>query len=356
MSQPRFNTRGFFSLLTTFCFVVMVITGVVLYIEPHGRVAYWTNWQLLGLDKDDWDGIHIVTSFFFLIAAGFHTYFNWKQLVRYLSGRARQGARQWRELAVAGGIVVLACVGASASWYPFAWLLDLSDAAKSAWVKETSEQPPFGHAEMVSVSSLCRKLGLDEEKAIANLEAQGIHARPDQTVEALAKERSLTPQELFRIMKTDNEGTRRGAGLGMGRRGAGAAETEEEEKTVEAALEEEEEHEQHEHEAHEGKGKGLNRPPGGRGLHGGRRGGNVAAEGSPATARVFQQYAGRGLGKRTIAGLCSELGLSVDDGIASLAKQGIEATPGQPIRSVAAAHGMRPAAVLAALCKEGGCQ
>lgn len=200
MTQPKFNARGFFSLLTTFCFVVMVITGIVLYVEPHGRVAYWTNWRLLGLGKDDWDGIHIVTSFFFLIAVGFHTYFNWKQLVRYLSGRARQGARQWRELAVAAGLVTIGCVGATASWAPFSWLLDLSDAAKSAWAKAPSEQPPFGHAEMVSVASLCRKLGLDEDKAISNLEARGISASPDQTVAAVAERGGVSPQELFRIM------------------------------------------------------------------------------------------------------------------------------------------------------------
>ena len=31
---------------------------MVLYIEPHDRVAYWTEWRLLGLGKQHWDGVH----------------------------------------------------------------------------------------------------------------------------------------------------------------------------------------------------------------------------------------------------------------------------------------------------------
>jgi len=37
MSPPRLGGRACIALLTTFSFVVLVVTGIVLYIEPHGR-------------------------------------------------------------------------------------------------------------------------------------------------------------------------------------------------------------------------------------------------------------------------------------------------------------------------------
>jgi len=58
MPKRRLSGRAFVTLLTTFCFVVLVLTGFVLFVEPHGRVAYWTDWRLLGLGKQHWDGIH----------------------------------------------------------------------------------------------------------------------------------------------------------------------------------------------------------------------------------------------------------------------------------------------------------
>ena len=30
-------------------FLIMSYTGIMLFIVPHGRVAYWSNWHLWGL-------------------------------------------------------------------------------------------------------------------------------------------------------------------------------------------------------------------------------------------------------------------------------------------------------------------
>jgi hypothetical protein len=54
----------------------------MLYIEPHGRVAYWTKWSFLGLEKDQWGNIHIFSGLLFLVAGGFHLYYNLKKNLR----------------------------------------------------------------------------------------------------------------------------------------------------------------------------------------------------------------------------------------------------------------------------------
>ena len=83
----RFHTRGFTSLLTTCSFLLLAITGIVLYISPKGRVAHWTGWTVLGIDKEQWSDIHMIASLLFLISAAFHLYFNWRIFWGYIKKR-----------------------------------------------------------------------------------------------------------------------------------------------------------------------------------------------------------------------------------------------------------------------------
>jgi len=367
MSRPGFNFRAFVSLLTTFCFVALVVTGLVLYVEPYGRIAYWTDWTLGGLGKKDWDGIHIIIGAIFLVVAVIHAIYNWTALVRYLTGKVRDGVKQWKEPMAAGALVVLAVVGAAAEWPPFSWVLDLSDRAKSAWSTQDAEEPPFGHAEMSTVASLCEKLGMDQQRALANLQQAGIRVDgPHQSVEDVAKGNGIASSEVFDIMERDNGGSR---GRGLGRRFHAAVAPEEQlddrAPAADEVMRDELEHE-HDHAlAHSGQGRGLGRGRGngqgrglraGEGVHGGRRGGGGVVGAGPSALRTFERYAGRGLGRRSVASLCSELGLPADEGMAALSEQGIDATPGQSVKSVATKNGIQPAALLAALCKNGGCK
>ena len=48
----------------------MLVTSIILFITPQGRVAYWADWRLMGLTKTDWGNIHIVVGFLFLITLG----------------------------------------------------------------------------------------------------------------------------------------------------------------------------------------------------------------------------------------------------------------------------------------------
>ena len=82
---PRGGFRSFVSLLTALSFLGLAVSGLVLFIEPHGRVAYWTWWRFLGFGKTQWDGVHITLGWVFVISSGLHIYLNWKPLVRLTS-------------------------------------------------------------------------------------------------------------------------------------------------------------------------------------------------------------------------------------------------------------------------------
>ncbi len=51
------NIRKTTSLTAGLSFIAMVMTSVILYIVPQGRIAYWSDWRLLGLSKEQWDWI-----------------------------------------------------------------------------------------------------------------------------------------------------------------------------------------------------------------------------------------------------------------------------------------------------------
>ena len=77
MKQTKWSGRAFTSLLSLVSFIILSLTGIILYVEPHGRVAYWTKWRFLGLEKDQFGSIHVLASLLFLIAGGFHLYFQY---------------------------------------------------------------------------------------------------------------------------------------------------------------------------------------------------------------------------------------------------------------------------------------
>lgn len=52
--------RKITSLTAFLSFFMMLLTSVVLYLTPQGRVAYWADWRLLGLSKEQWGAIHIL--------------------------------------------------------------------------------------------------------------------------------------------------------------------------------------------------------------------------------------------------------------------------------------------------------
>jgi hypothetical protein len=104
MKERNWSGRAFTSLCSLLSFILLCNTGIILYIEPHGRVAYWIKWHFLNLEKDQWGNIHVYSGLLFLIAGGFHIYYNWKPLVEYLSGKIKSVLRYKRELLISSVI------------------------------------------------------------------------------------------------------------------------------------------------------------------------------------------------------------------------------------------------------------
>jgi len=203
-SARKFHWKVFVSFYVVFSFVALAASGIVLYVAPPGRIANWSVWQLLLLSKAQWQAVHTIVALAFLVAASFHIYFNWKVLVAYLKSKLQAGVRMKRELAAASltGAVILAVSIAGVP--PFGTVMDVGEDIKNSW-STTASEPPIPHAELMTVAKLSETVKIPTEKALANLEKQGIKvAQPAMTVQQIADENRLTPQQVYQKIQSED--------------------------------------------------------------------------------------------------------------------------------------------------------
>jgi hypothetical protein len=199
--EEKISKKGLVSYLSFVSFMIMLVTGIVLYFEPQGRVAYWTHWRFLGLTKTGWDHIHITSSILFTCAVIYHLVLNWRVFISYLREKAGQALRLKSELliSVLAGLVLIA--GTIYEVPPFREMVGFSEYLKSRWVKSPSQEPPYGHAELSKLRVLARKTGMDPEAALVALRERGIEVSgPDEVFGDIAGRNGMSPMELFGLI------------------------------------------------------------------------------------------------------------------------------------------------------------
>ncbi|WP_231716203.1 DUF4405 domain-containing protein [Desulfosarcina alkanivorans] len=193
--------RKLTSLTASLAFVLMVVTSIILYLVPHGRVAYWADWRLWGLNKTQWGDVHINVGLLFLLALCLHIYYNWKPLLTYLKDRSRQVKIFTPAFNLALVVCVVTVAGTLLTVPPFSWVLDLNAALKDQGIR-TYGEPPYGHAELSSLNTFARKVNLDAAEALQRLRQAGYQVTDGgQTLQAIATINTTTPKALYEAMK-----------------------------------------------------------------------------------------------------------------------------------------------------------
>ena len=200
--------RRIASLTLLFAGAIELFTSAVLYVLPAGRVAYWTDYHLLGLDKTQWQNVHLCVGVLLILMAGLHLYYNWRPLLRYLAAASKRttlpGTAFWAALVITFYVVV----GSVYNLPPMASIVTLgtffSDRAN-----RTYGEPPYGHAELSSLKMFARRINLDLIQVKTLLAEAGIVVTgDDQTILEIAHSNSVTPQQLSDVIQpaaaTDN--------------------------------------------------------------------------------------------------------------------------------------------------------
>ena len=217
--RTRIRVRAFVSFLTTFSFLAMAFSGVVLYVAPRGREANWGGWRLLGLGKHTWGGVHMTVSLLFVLAAAAHVYFNRKVLWSYVRRRTQGAMSLTGELALALAVTGLVVVGTIAAAPPFRAILRWNDDIKAYWAR-SSARAPVPHAEELSLAQFAEHIGLTTDETTAALRKEGFAvADPSMTVGQLASQKGVSPEDVFAAIRKHHPEARARRGYGGGRGG-----------------------------------------------------------------------------------------------------------------------------------------
>jgi len=195
------------SLTLAFSFLVMSITGIMLYIVPKGKIAYWANWEMLGLTKQQYGNIHITSMILFLVVTIWHIYYNWKPLLSYLKNSTKQITLFKKELLIALTLNVLFVGGTLMGIQPFQSVLDINDGIKTYW-EEQYGSPPYGHAEESSLQSFSQRIRVNSPKALELLKSKGIVVEStSQTLLQIAEKNGISPKDIYNAIKAKGDTT-----------------------------------------------------------------------------------------------------------------------------------------------------
>lgn len=286
MERKPFSMRAMTAFMVTAAFVFCVVTGVVLFAVPQGRIANWVDWRLLGLLKEEWAQVHLVFGLLFVVFGIIHLFpYNWPTFKAYMAAR-RQGRldfrRPRRELVAGLAVALLLATGSIAAVPPFSQLFALNAWVREAWVAGPEYQPPFGHAEELSLASFAKRMNMDLQAATEALSARGVtFSGPQDSLGGIAKANGMSAMDLYMLIKPF-------------------------ERPTEAAP--------------------------------------TAARYTPEM--VEERFEGKGIGRKTVPEMAAEAGVDAADVAARLAKAGIAATDGRTLKELADAHRMTPVDVL----------
>ena len=202
MRKNKQSSRSLIAFIVTWAFVILTITGLVLYVVPQGRVAYWTHWSLLGLGKEQWGDVHMMFGGIFIIAGIIHLYFNWKPFKKFLADRVKGQLQLKQEFVIAMTFSVVIVVMSIFHIPPVSWVFDLNQTLKDSWVTSPELEPPFGHAEEVSLAGISRRMGLDLEQGVRALKREGFSFNgPQDSLEKIALANNVTPMDVYAVIR-----------------------------------------------------------------------------------------------------------------------------------------------------------
>jgi len=193
--------RKITSLTALLSFLTLISTSTILYIAPHGRIAYWSDWRLWGMTKTEWGNIHINIGVLFLITIFLHIYYNWKPILSYLKNKSKQLKIFTKDFNAAIIITIFFAVGTYFEMPPLIWILDISESIKDSAAQKYGE-PPYGHAELSTLKIFTSKMGIDLEKSLEQLRINGIkYENEKQTLQDVSKLNKITPQQIYLAMQ-----------------------------------------------------------------------------------------------------------------------------------------------------------
>ena len=194
----KFNWKIFISFGLSISFVIIFLTGLVLYIVPPGRLAYWISWKFLFLTKGQWEDLHTVFSYYFVILSIFHLFsIHWKSFLSYL----KKGKLRVRELITASFLSAFLFIAVLYQMQPVYAVMDFGSFMSDSWKTEENTAPVY-HAEKYSLEELIRLVpALNKDTIVGRFNESGIEFDNfDESLRDIAAKNNKSPLDLYLII------------------------------------------------------------------------------------------------------------------------------------------------------------
>lgn len=198
------NLKKITSLTMLFSMLIMVYTGIILFIAPAGRVANWSNWEILNLTKTQYGQIHSTFMVLFIIGTILHLFYNWKPITSYMKNTAKEMVFFTKDTMASLVVTSLVLLGTLYFITPFSTFLDFGEEVKESWEKDLGTAP-YSHAELSSLKSFSKKVGFDLEKSKEILTTNSIVFQEEQSLRQIASSNNLSPRAVYELLKKEFE-------------------------------------------------------------------------------------------------------------------------------------------------------
>ncbi len=139
--KQAFSWRIFISFGLSLSFVILLVSGVLLYIFPGSRGNSGFVWEMLGLTKPDWQNQHIIFGFAFSTLGLFHLLvINGKAFFSYIKNKTTEGLNRPIELLIILLLGLLFGVGTYFKTQPFLSILKLGKSISKSFDGNTTQE------------------------------------------------------------------------------------------------------------------------------------------------------------------------------------------------------------------------
>lgn len=203
MCIKGFRTRAFVSVLTFISFIVLLLTGVELFMAPHDHTADWLAWSIVGIDQDIFSELHIIFGLLFLASSFVHILYNLKPLISYLKRPVKSGGI-FNEVIVASVLSLVITIGTLAGIPGPANVIELGERLQNSWAVGYPKAP-IPNTESLTIKQLSLLLQIEATALINRLEAIGITGIDTQAViEDISEQHDIAPYKIYTAIKEVN--------------------------------------------------------------------------------------------------------------------------------------------------------
>jgi hypothetical protein len=196
--KKGFKFRNFTSLTLFFSFIILGVSGIILYIRPEGSIARWINWSLLGLDKKGWEGLHNIFSFLFLVFSIIHLFFNWKVLLSFFKSKIAEGLKLRKELISSTIFVILFAIVVLLRWQPLWKIAEWRSTLKKANYL-ISVKPPESDFEKKKIVEVAEALNMSTDELIQKMQKLNLVIDdPDTKLYKIAAANKTSSEDIYK--------------------------------------------------------------------------------------------------------------------------------------------------------------